>query len=147
MALYNLICCVFSFGLGAIARRLSAPIAHALCLSFGAISLMSFHFVHSPHAALLPMIGVGVAFASMLSLPYAMLMTALPSEKNCLYMGLFNCFTVVPEIIAALGLGWFMGAFLGGDRLSVVILGGGFMAISAGLSLRMAPPTHTDSLA
>ncbi|MEM6451225.1 MAG: hypothetical protein AAF703_13020 [Cyanobacteria bacterium P01_D01_bin.105] len=49
-------------------------------------------------------------------------------------MGVFNCFTVIPEILAALGLGWFMAAFLGGDRLLVVVLGGGFMAIGAILS-------------
>ena len=140
MALYNLVCCVFSFGLGAIARKLSPAITHSLCLLCGALSLISLHFVHNQYQVLLPMVGVGVAFASMLSLPYAMLAKVLPPEKNCLYMGIFNCFTVIPEIIAALGLGWFMGAFLGGDRLSVVILGGGFMALSAALAYRIERP-------
>ena len=51
----------------------------------------------------------------MLSLPYAMLMSGLPSDKTCLYTGIFNCFIVIPEIVAALGLGWFMGAFLAGE--------------------------------
>jgi len=134
MALYNLICCVFSFGLSAIARKLSPSITHALCLLCGALSLISLHFTHTPHQVLVPMLGVGIAFASMLSLPYAMLTKVLPLEKSCLYMGIFNCFTVIPQIVAALGLGWFMGAFLGGDRLSVVMLGGGFMAVGAVLA-------------
>ena len=134
MALYNLVCCGFSFALPAIARKLSAPIAHALCLLCGAMSLASLHFVHTPYEILPAMVGVGIAFASMLSLPYSMLTKVLPPQKNCLYMGIFNCFVVIPEIVAALGLGWFMGAFLGGDRLSVVILGGGFMAIGAVLA-------------
>lgn len=137
MALYNLVCCIFSFALPSLAQRLSSPVTHALCLLCGAISLLSLSFVHSQYALLLPMAGVGVAFASMLSLPYAMLMKVVPPEKNCLYMGVFNCFVVVPQIVAALGLGWFMSAFLGGDRLSVVVLGGGFMAISAILSCRI----------
>ncbi len=135
MALYNLVCCGFSFTLPALTRRFSAPMAHGLCLICGALSLASLHYVHSQYWLLLPMVGLGIAFASMLSLPYAMLVKVLPLEKNCLYMGIFNCFVVIPEIVAALGLGRFMGAFLGGDRLSVVILGGGFMAVGAILSL------------
>ncbi|MEM6451226.1 MAG: MFS transporter [Cyanobacteria bacterium P01_D01_bin.105] len=73
MALYNLVCCCFSFALPAIARKLSAPIAHAFCLICGALSLASLTFVHTPSQVLFPMVGVGMAFASMLSLPYAML--------------------------------------------------------------------------
>lgn len=60
-----------------------------------------------------------------------------------MYMGIFNCFIVIPEIVAALGLGWFVGRFLGGDRLSAVVLGGGFMAIGAMLSLTIDPATDT----
>ncbi|MEL6780206.1 MAG: MFS transporter [Cyanobacteria bacterium J06597_16] len=135
MALYNLSCGCFSFVLPKLARRFSSAIAHGLCLFVGALSLASLVFIHSPYWLLLPMVGVGIAFASMLSLPYAMLVPALPPEKNCLYMGIFNCFIVIPEIIAALVLGWFMGAYLGGDRLLVVVMGGGFMAAGAALSL------------
>lgn len=135
MALYNLVCCGFSFLLPALSRRLSAPVAHCFCLFCGAAGLGSLGFIHNQYALMLPMVALGIAFASMLSLPYAMLMPALPPKQNCLYMGLFNCFVVLPEIVAALVLGWVMGHFLGGDRLSVVILGGGFMAIGAVMSL------------
>ena len=143
MAMYNLVCGCFSFVLPKIVRRLSASVTHGLCLFVGALALASLGFIHSQYWILLPMVGIGIAFASMLSLPYAMLVPVLPPEKNCLYMGLFNCFIVIPEIIAALVLGWFMGAYLGGDRMAVVTLGGGFMAIGAVLSLFVSRPvTH-----
>ena len=142
MALYNLVCCVFSFALPALARRFSSPIAYGLCLFCGALGLASLHYVHSQYWLLLPMVGVGIAFASMLSLPYAMLVKVLPPDQNCLYMGIFNCFVVIPEIVASLVLGWFMGAFLGGNRLSVVVLGGGFMAVGAVLALFVSQPVE-----
>ena len=140
MALYNLVCGCFSFMLPKLTQRLSAQVVHGLCLGCGAIALLSLSFVPNSYWLMLPMVGVGIAFASMLSLPYAMLVPSLPPEKNCLYMGIFNCFIVIPEIVAALVLGWFVGEYLGGDRLSAVVLGGGFMAIGAFLSLFVKHP-------
>lgn len=145
MALYNLVCCGFSFALPMFVRRLSSPVTHGLCLLCGAISLASLHYIHNQYWLLLPMVGLGIAFASMLSLPYAMLVKVLPPEQNCLYMGIFNCFVVIPEIVASLLLGWFMGAYLGGDRLSVVVLGGGFMAVGAILALFVNQPDGVAS--
>ncbi|KPQ32609.1 MAG: maltose/moltooligosaccharide transporter [Phormidesmis priestleyi Ana] len=143
MALYNLVCCGMAFLLPSLTHRFSKPVTHGFCLFCGALGLGTLGFVHDQYWLLLPMIGIGIAFSSMLSLPYAMLMSGLPSDKTCLYTGIFNCFIVIPEIVAALGLGWFMGAFLAGDRLSVVILGGVFMAIGAVLSLRVNQPAST----
>ncbi|WP_121968053.1 MFS transporter [Leptolyngbya sp. BC1307] len=145
MALYNLVCCGFSFALPMFVRRLSSPVTHGLCLLCGALSLASLHYVHDQYWLLLPMVGLGIAFASMLSLPYAMLVKVLPPEQNCLYMGIFNCFVVIPEIVVSLLLGWFMGAFLGGDRLSVVVLGGGFMAVGAVLALLVSQPAEAGN--
>ena len=64
------------------------------------------------------------------SLPYALLTKSIPAEQNCLYMGIFNCFIVLPEIVASLGLGWMM-TCVGCDRISIVVLGGCSMAIAA----------------
>ena len=140
MALYNLVCGCFSFVIPKITQRLSPQMTHGACLGVGAIALLSLNFVSNQYWLMLPMVGVGIAFASMLSLPYAMLVPSLPPEKNCLYMGIFNCFIVIPEIVAALVLGWFVGAFLEGDRLSAVVLGGGFMAIGSGFALLLKQP-------
>ncbi|MOA02393.1 hypothetical protein D3C78_1218430 [compost metagenome] len=77
------------------------------------------------------MTGVGIAWASILSMPYAMLSGSLPKDKVGIYMGIFNFFIVLPEIIASLGFGWLMREVLHNDRLLAVQLGGGLMIIAA----------------
>ena len=77
------------------------------------------------------MIGIGIAWASILSMPYAMLSGCLPKDKVGIYMGIFNFFIVLPEIIASLGFGWLMKNVLGNDRMVAVQIGGGLMIIAA----------------
>ncbi|MNL22419.1 hypothetical protein D3C87_1437680 [compost metagenome] len=77
------------------------------------------------------MTGVGIAWASILSMPYAMLSGSLPKHKIGIYMGIFNFFIVLPEIIASLGFGWLMREVLHNDRLLAVQMGGGLMVIAA----------------
>ena len=77
------------------------------------------------------MVGVGIAWASILSMPYAMLSGVLPKDKVGIYMGIFNFFIVLPEIIASLGFGWLMRNVLGNDRLLAVQVGGGLMVLAA----------------
>jgi maltose/moltooligosaccharide transporter len=77
------------------------------------------------------MTGVGVAWASILSMPYAMLSGSLPKEKVGIYMGIFNFFIVLPEIIASLGFGWLMRNVLNNDRMLAVQIGGGLMILAA----------------
>lgn len=79
------------------------------------------------------MTGVGIAWASILSMPYAMLSGALPENKIGVYMGIFNFFIVLPEIIASLGFGWVMRTLLNNDRLLAVQIGGVLMIIAAAL--------------
>ena len=89
---------------------------------------------------LLSMSGVGIAWASTLSMPYAMLAGALPPGKTGVYMGIFNFFIVIPEIVAALGFGWVMSHFLGNNRMAAVVAGGVFLALAAVLVLRVKDP-------
>lgn len=77
------------------------------------------------------MTGVGIAWASILSMPYAMLSGVLPENKIGVYMGIFNFFIVLPEIIASLGFGWIMKNVLNNDRLAAVQIGGVLMALAA----------------
>jgi maltose/moltooligosaccharide transporter len=77
------------------------------------------------------MTGVGIAWASILSMPYAMLSGSLPKDKVGIYMGIFNFFIVLPEIIASLGFGWLMKNVLNNDRLAAVKVGGGLMILAA----------------
>jgi maltose/moltooligosaccharide transporter len=141
-AMYSGVCFSFSFALPAVARRLGRKVTHALCLTAGAIGLISVSVIRSKYLLLLSMTGVGVAWASILSMPYAILAGCLPEGKTGIYMGIFNFFIVIPEIVAALVFGKVMERVLtddsalvrliGGDnRLTAVVLGGASLAIAA----------------
>jgi maltose/moltooligosaccharide transporter len=79
------------------------------------------------------MVGVGIAWASILAIPYAILAGKLPAEKTGVYMGIFNFFIVIPEILASLFFGWIMSHLLHNNRLAAVIAGGFFLLIAAAL--------------
>ena len=96
--------------------------------------------IHDKSLLLLSMVGVGVAWASTLAMPYAILAGALPPGKTGVYMGIFNFFIVLPEITASLVFGWFMLHVLDNNRLAAVISGGIFMALAAVLMQRVIDP-------
>jgi maltose/moltooligosaccharide transporter len=150
-AVYSAVCFAFSFALPAVARRLGRRLTHGLCLAMGAIGLLSVALVSSKYALLLSMVGVGVAWASTLSMPYSILADVLPPEKTGTYMGIFNFFIVIPEILAALVFGKVMEKFLtdesvlvqvvGGDnRLTAVVIGGVSLAVAAALCAIVTDP-------
>ena len=105
---------------------------HALALCCGGLGLLSVFAVHTPGLLLPPMVGVGIAWASILSLPYAMLSGALPPARVGVYMGLFNFFIVLPEIVASLSFQPLVKHVFGNDPLYVVMLGGVCLLAAAG---------------
>jgi len=132
LASYNIVTFVFSLlFLPAIAQKFGRKITHSICLLCGAIGLISVAFVTNKYFLFASMAGVGIAWASILSMPYAMLSGVLPPNKVGVYMGIFNFFIVLPEIIASLGFGWVMKNLLNNDRLIAVEIGGGLMIIAA----------------
>ncbi len=137
MATYNGVCIGVSFLLPRLTKALNRKLTHTICLLCGAVGLGSLWFIHNQYVLLISMVGVGVAWASMLAMPYAMLVGALPPKKSGIYMGIFNFFIVLPEVAASLGFSWLMSHFLHGDRLLAVVMGGGFMLIAALLTLRV----------
>lgn len=147
IAAYNAVCFAFSWVLPMLTREWGRPIVHGICLACGGLSILSLGSIHNQYVVLLPMIGFGMAWASTLSIPYAMLSDSLPGKNLGLYMGLFNGFIVIPQIIAALGLGWVMRYFLGGDRLSAVMLGGAFLLIAAYLASTLKTQEQLNDLA
>lgn len=92
------------------------------------------------------MVGFGIAWASILSIPYAILADSLPQKNMGLYMGIFNAFIVIPQIVAALGLGWVMVTFLGNNRLLAVVLGGFSLVLAALLVPGVDDPIEEKSL-
>ena len=139
-AMYSLVCFVFSFFLPAFAKKLGRKHTHSLCLLCGALGLLSVIVIHDKYLLFLSMVGVGIAWASTLSMPYAVLAGSLPAERTGVYMGIFNFFIVLPEIIASLGFGWVMNHILHNNRLAAVIAGGVFLALAAVLMQRVVDP-------
>jgi maltose/moltooligosaccharide transporter len=132
LSYYNIVAFVFALLIPVIARKLGRKLTHTICLTCGAFGLLSVGLVTRPFELYFCMTGVGIAWASILSMPYAMLAGALPQDKIGVYMGIFNFFIVLPEIIASLFFGWIMEHLLGNDRMLAVQIGG-VMMILAGL--------------
>ena len=131
LAFYNVVTFAFAFILPAIADKLGRKLTHSICLLIGAMGLISVAFVTDKYWLYGCMTGVGIAWASILSMPYAMLSPVLPRHKIGIYMGIFNFFIVLPEIIASLGFKWVMNNLLDNDRLLAVQVGGFLMILAA----------------
>ncbi|SDC45085.1 MFS transporter [Niabella drilacis] len=131
LAYYSVVTFLFALVLPVIADRLGRKATHALCLLAGALGLISVAWVTDKYMLFVCMTGVGIAWASILSMPYAMLSGVLPKDKVGIYMGIFNFFIVLPEIIASLGFGWLMRNVLHNDRLLAVQVGGALMIVAA----------------
>jgi maltose/moltooligosaccharide transporter len=134
-AFYSITCFVVAFALPRLAAATSRKKVHAGALVCGALGLLSVYVIHDRYVLLLSMVGIGIAWASILSMPYAILSTALPPTRMGVYMGVFNFFIVIPEIVAALGFGPLIRAAFGEGNanapLYVVMCGGGFLLIAA----------------
>ncbi len=131
IAVYNGVCFLFSWMLPTLTEITNHKITHSLCLICGGIGLISLGFVDEPLFVLLPMVGFGIAWSSTLAIPYSILSRTLTGQNMGLYMGIFNAFIVLPQIVAALGLGWVIKTFLDSNRLLVVVVGGFSLLLAA----------------
>jgi hypothetical protein len=136
-ATYNLVAFGFAFLLLALVKRSSARAIHLVCLALGGCGLLSVLVIHQPGLLLLSMVGVGIAWASILAMPYAMLSNALPPARMGFYMGVFNFFIVLPQILASVGLGTVMEHLLHNDATKALLLGGSSMLVAALLTRRL----------
>ncbi len=137
---YNLIAAIVAFLLPVIARKTSRKFTHFLALTLGGFGLISIFFITNPttfNLEWLPMIGVGIAWASILSIPYAMLSGSLPTTKMGYYMGVFNFFIVIPQLVAASILGFLVSRYFNNEPIYALLIGGISMIIAGLLSLRI----------
>jgi len=135
MGIYNGVAALVAFGLPVLAAKTSRRNAHMICLILGGLGLISVYFLPDPQWLILSMVGVGIAWASILSVPYAMLVGSLPSHKMGYYMGVFNFFIVIPQILAASILGFLVKNLFDGSSVHALMIGGASMII-AGLLCR-----------
>jgi maltose/moltooligosaccharide transporter len=135
MAFYSITCFLVAFSLPTLARATSRKLVHAIALVIGGLGLLSVSLIQDQYLLIVTMVAVGVAWASILSMPYAILSGALPPERMGVYMGLFNAFIVIPEIIAAVAFGPLIRfAFGAGNQnapLYVVMIGGVSLLVAA----------------
>ena len=144
-AFYSGVCAVISPVLPSIVDRLGKCKTHSLCLLAGAAGFFSIPMIHDKWLLLVPMVGIGIAWASILSMPYSILASAIPQNKMGVYMGIFNFFIVLPEITASLGFGWIMNHMLHNNRMAALVVGGGCFVLAAILTQRIPEPHAKES--
>ncbi len=143
-AVYNLVAFFFAMALLWIGRFVAAKWIHFVSLLAGGLGLASVGLVRDPWVLQwVSFTGVGIAWASILSMPYAMLSSALPANRMGVYMGIFNLFIVIPQILVAIVLSRVMENFDGVSRLSAVVFGGVCLLIAAGATLLVKNDART----
>lgn len=134
---YNGVAALVAFLLPVIAKKTSRKITHLIALVLGGIGLISIYFISDPNMLLISMVGVGVAWASILSMPYAMLSGALPAKKMGYFMGVFNFFIVIPQLVAATILGFMVKSLFNSQPVYALLVGGFAMILAGILTLRV----------
>jgi maltose/moltooligosaccharide transporter len=138
-AIYNAIAAVVAVTLLPwLAKRIGRSRTHMLCLLAGATGFLSFFLIKNARWLVLSEIGIGIAWASILAMPYAILATALPQRKLGVYMGLFNVFIVIPQLLVATVMGAIMKAFFPGQPIWTMLVAGVALAAAAAAMLGLA---------
>jgi len=133
--IYNGMTILFAFLLILLARLTSRKITHMIALLTGGISFISIFFISSPGLLVVPFVGIGLAWAGILAMPYAILTGSLPANKMGIYMGIFNFFIVIPQILAASILGALVKHLFGGHAIYALVLGGISMILAGIITL------------
>lgn len=128
---YNGCAALFAFLLPVLARWTSRKITHSISLAIGGLSLCSILLIKDQYLLLIPFIGIGLAWGSILSMPYAILTGSLPKNKMGVYMGIFNFFIVIPQILAATILGFMVRNLFSGHAIYALVFGGVSMFLAA----------------
>lgn len=132
---YNGVSAITAFLLPMLAKRISRKYTHMICLIIGGVCMASMLFIKTPLLLLVPMIGVGLAWSSTLTMPYAILAGALPPDKMGFYMGVFNFFIVIPQILSSAILGFFIKSVFHEQSIYALVIGGISMTIAGLLNL------------
>jgi maltose/moltooligosaccharide transporter len=130
-AAYNFVTMIVALFLVGWCQKIGAKRVHALCLGFAAVSLVWLANISNPYVALLPMIGMGIAWASMTGVPSLMVVTMVPSRRIGVYLGILNMMVVVPMLIQTLTFGWIYEHLLGGKGTNAIMLAGVLLGCGA----------------
>lgn len=130
-AVYNFICFLVAFGIPPLANKIGRKGVHITCLILGGVGLISTYFATGPYFLWIGMAGVGIAWASILSMPYVILAGAIKPERMGVYMGVFNLFIVIPQVVQSFLTPQIYKSLLGNNPLNAVMLGGASMIVAA----------------
>ncbi|MBW0178073.1 MAG: MFS transporter [Sediminibacterium sp.] len=128
---YNLVAAIYALFIPIVAKFLGRKGTHAFSLIAGGVGLISIYFIKDPSMLTYSMIGVGLAWASILAMPYVILSGSIPAGKLGIYMGIFNFFITLPQIINGIGGGWIVKNIYGGQPIYAIVLAGFFMLCAA----------------
>jgi maltose/moltooligosaccharide transporter len=126
---YSAVSAVAAFLLPLLAKKIGRKYTHMICLIIGGVGLFALVFIKAPNLLLLPMIAVGIAWASTLTMPYAILAGALPPAKMGFYMGVFNFFIVIPQLVASFVMGFVIKDIFHEQAIYALVIGGVCMAV------------------
>jgi maltose/moltooligosaccharide transporter len=140
-AVYNIVCFAVAFLLPALAKATSRKTVHAIALVCGGLGLLSVYLIQNKYGFWFSMAGVGIAWASILSMPYVMLSTAVPPMRMGIYMGVFNLFIVIPQVVMSFVMPPLIKNVIGDDPVRVVMIGGASLLIAA-LSVFIVDDRH-----
>jgi len=146
-AAYNGFAAIAAIAIPWMVRLMGLRVSHLINVSLGGLGLISFVAIDDPRWLLLSMVGVGFAWASILSLPYALLSDCLPAKKMGVYMGIFNFFIVIPQLVAASILGFILKMFLGNEPVYALVIGGVSLFIAGLFVLRVGSPSRQEAFA
>ncbi|MGC9150283.1 MAG: MFS transporter [Microbacter sp.] len=128
---YNLVAMLFALALPSIAALTNRKVTHAISLLFGGVGLISIYFITSPYWLILSMVGVGIAWASILAMPYAILAGSVPPAKMGVYMGIFNLFITIPQIVSSISNGPIVKHFFHDDAIYALLMAGVCLLLGA----------------
>ena len=128
---YNLVAAIYALLLPAIAKKIGRKLTHSVSLLLGGISLMSIYLIEDPNMLLIPMVGIGIAWGSILAMPYAILAGSLPAKKMGIYMGIFNFFITVPQILNGIVGGPIVKRFYDSQAIYAIVFAGICLLIAA----------------
>lgn len=140
---YNFVAFIAALCMVPFTRRFGAKGVHAVCLTLAAFGMMALPSIRDPWLLLVPMVGVGLAWASIMGNPYVLLAGAIPPERTGVYMGIFNMFIVIPMLIQMVTLPLIYHRLLGGQPENVIRLAGALLLVAAVAVLRVKTAPRT----
>lgn len=143
---YNIVTFLSAFALVGLARKYSAKYVHVTCLAIASLALFLIPSIDNRYLLFLPMIGFGVAWASMMGVPYIMVVSSVPKHRYGVYMGIVNMMIVVPMILQTLSFGWLYKNMLGNDPGNAMFFAGALLLLASLAMLRLKEPTVDEDM-